>query len=53
MLENKYTKTYYSIINRAKSREKLDVPFERHHILPKSLGGNNDKSNLVALTISV
>lgn len=51
MLENKYTKTYYSIVTRAQSRGKLNVPFEKHHILPKSLGGNNDKSNLVALTL--
>jgi len=51
MLENKYTKTYYSIVDRARSRTKLDVSGEKHHIIPKSLGGNNDKSNLVALTL--
>jgi NUMOD3 motif len=44
-----YSKIYYSIINRAKSR--LDLPIvEVHHILPKSLGGSNKKENLVRLT---
>lgn len=28
----------------------MGQPFERHHILPKSLGGTNEKSNLVLLT---
>ena len=51
MLENKYNKTYYSIISRAQSRTKLDVPIEKHHIVPKSIGGSNDKSNLVSLTL--
>jgi hypothetical protein len=46
---NKYTKWYYSIIEIAKSRD-LTSNFEKHHILPKSLGGNNEKENLVKLT---
>ena len=40
---------YYTIINRAKSRV-LDDYTEKHHIIPKSLGGNNSKDNLVCLT---
>lgn len=50
-IENKYTKIYYSIINSAKSklRVKGDEYYENHHIKPKSLGGNNDKDNLVLL----
>ena len=50
-LQNKYSKYYYSIINRAKSRT-LDpeVYAEKHHIIPKSLGGPNNKDNLVKLT---
>jgi hypothetical protein len=44
-----YTKTYYNIIDRAKSRTGLPV-FETHHIIPKSLGGSNKKDNLVKLT---
>jgi hypothetical protein len=51
-IENKYTKIYYSIIYnaKAKSRIKGDMYYENHHIKPKSLGGNNDKDNLVLLT---
>ena len=48
-IQNKYSKTYYNIIDRAKSRT-ISGYTEKHHILPKSLGGNNSKSNLVSLT---
>ncbi len=34
-------------LNRVKSK---DTYYEQHHILPKSLGGSNDKSNIVLLT---
>jgi len=47
--ENKYSRIYYSIIERAKSREKIGYT-ETHHILPKSLGGTDEPSNLVELT---
>ena len=39
---NKYTNIYYLIIERYSS-----VNGEEHHIIPKSLGGSNEKSNLV------
>ena len=48
-LPNKYTLTYCKIIERAKTRC-LDGYVEKHHIIPKSLGGSNTKSNIVALT---
>ena len=48
-LQNKYTRWYYNIIQRAQTRE-ISGYTERHHIIPKSLGGNNNKSNLVSLT---
>lgn len=50
-LDNKYTRVYYALVNRAQSRT-LDKStyVECHHIVPKSLGGNNKKSNLVRLT---
>lgn len=48
-LTNKYTKVYNAIIERAKNRE-LDSYFEKHHIVPQSLGGNNDEENIVKLT---
>lgn len=50
-IDNKYTRWYYSIIANAQSRTfPLDVYTEKHHIIPRSLGGNNSKSNLVVLT---
>jgi hypothetical protein len=49
-LSNKYTQWYYSIIDRAKVRI-LEGYTERHHIIPKSLGGNNSQDNLVNLTV--
>jgi hypothetical protein len=48
-LSNKYTKWYYSIIQNAKLRT-TDEYTEKHHIIPKSLNGDNSKSNLVKLT---
>jgi hypothetical protein len=50
-LQNKYTNWYYSIINNAQLRIlSNDVYTEKHHIIPKSLGGSNLKNNLVRLT---
>ena len=50
-LQNKYTKCYYNIIDRAKSRDLPKETYtEKHHIIPKSLGGLNSKDNLVKLT---
>ena len=47
-LENKYTKWYYSIIYHTSPDSS---PYtETHHIIPKSLGGSDDKHNLVALS---
>lgn len=47
--ENKYTKYYMLITARAKNRILAEYT-ERHHIIPQSLGGPNDKDNLVDLT---
>lgn len=47
--ENKYTRWYYSIIEKAKNRDLKEEYFENHHTIPKCLGGVNDKSNLVKL----
>lgn len=43
-----YQKIYDSIINRAKNR-KLDEYCENHHIIPKSIGGSDNKENIVRL----
>jgi 5-methylcytosine-specific restriction endonuclease McrA len=48
---NKYTNWYFNIIERAKSRMLLsNIYTEKHHIVPKSLGGSNAKDNIVVLT---
>jgi hypothetical protein len=44
-----YKKIYYSIIEKSKNRT-LNEYAEKHHIVPKSLGGNNKKENIVFLT---
>lgn len=46
---NKYKAWYNRIIQRAKYR-KLVGYTEKHHIIPKSLGGSNKKNNIVELT---
>ena len=56
MLENNswYEKIHDAIINRAKLRglnkSELEGYYEKHHVIPKCLGGNNKKDNLVLLT---
>jgi len=46
-----YQKLHDSIISTAKKRGLIKGQYkESHHILPKSMGGNNGKSNLVDLT---
>jgi|FreactcultureFD7_1027221.scaffolds.fasta_scaffold01118_18 hypothetical protein len=48
-LTNKYSTWYYNIIDRANSRT-LTGYTEKHHIIPKSLGGSNAEENLATLT---
>lgn len=50
-IQNKYYSWYYDIVTKAQAR----VPdstcyYERHHIIPRSLGGSDAKTNLVKLT---
>lgn len=47
--ENKYSKIYGNIIDRARHR-KLEGYAESHHVIPESLGGINIESNRVDLT---
>lgn len=56
-LNNKYSRSYFNIINRAKSRattkkeaKKICGYVEKHHIIPKVLGGLNSDDNIVFLT---
>ena len=46
---SKYEKWYCGIIETARNR-KINEYTETHHILPRSLGGNNEPDNLVELT---
>lgn len=48
-----YLSIYNSIISRAvleKRRRKSEIYYEAHHIIPKCIGGTNNKDNLVLLT---
>lgn len=50
---NKYSRWYFDIVQIATNEQRKkskDVYYERHHIVPKSLGGDNSKENLVLLT---
>jgi hypothetical protein len=50
---SKYERWYYNIIKNAKCQIRFKGDgnyYERHHIIPKSLGGKNVKTNLVFLT---
>jgi hypothetical protein len=47
--DNKYTALYTLLTTRAKGRILTEYT-ERHHIIPQSLGGSNEKDNLVDLT---
>jgi hypothetical protein len=44
-----YSKHYDQLISRAKDRV-LNEYYERHHIIPRCLGGSDEKSNFVKLT---
>lgn len=48
-IRNKYYFIYYKIIEQSKSRN-ISGYVEKHHIIPKSLGGTNNKSNIAHLT---
>jgi hypothetical protein len=48
-IHNKYSDCYWRLINAAKVQVVVGYS-ERHHIIPKSLGGTNAKDNLVRLT---
>jgi hypothetical protein len=45
-----YNLIYQKIVKRAHNRNDLEK-FERHHIIPKSLGGDNSTANIVKLSI--
>ena len=46
---NIYLDRYYKLINHYKQLT-LEGYVEKHHIIPRTLGGKNDKANIVVLT---
>lgn len=48
--DNKHTLRYYRIIERAQKRIKPEGYVEKHHTLPKGIGGKDIKDNQVILT---
>jgi 5-methylcytosine-specific restriction endonuclease McrA len=50
LLDNKYSKWYFQIIENARRRSEVLEYSERHHIIPKCINGSNKKENLVSLT---
>lgn len=49
---NEYEEEYFALINKAKADNRRWEPFkfEEHHILPKCMGGSDEKDNLILLT---
>lgn len=45
-----YLAIYKNIISRAKQRVQPKGYFEKHHIIPRCMGGSNKKDNIAALT---
>lgn len=52
-IDNKYTKIYYRIVNRAIERNHIKKPhdgYQQHHIVPRCIGGTDESTNLAVLT---
>lgn len=49
-IDNKYTRIYYAIIEQAQARPLPETYTEKHHVIPRSAGGSNAKSNIAVLT---
>ncbi len=47
-IENKYTKWYFNIVKHYKNII-IDDMLEKHHIIPKSIGGTDNENNIVSL----
>lgn len=47
--DSKYSRWYEALITKAQNRT-IEGYVERHHIIPRSFGGNDSKANLVKLT---
>lgn len=48
---NKYTRCYFLIVSAARQRKPIpSLYLEKHHIVPKCMGGTNNPDNIVPLT---
>lgn len=45
-----YQKIYGALVERARNRTLAGIYTERHHVIPRCMGGSDDRSNLVDLT---
>ena len=45
-----YQRVYNAIVDNAKLRQTLDGYYELHHIIPRSLGGDDSQENTVKVT---
>ena len=50
VIETKYSRWYEQLIEKAKTRGKIDGYKEKHHVIPRCMGGKDNKLNLVDLT---
>jgi hypothetical protein len=50
MRQVEYKRTYDKLMERASGRKYISGEHERHHIVPRSLGGSNAKTNIAVLT---
>ncbi len=50
-IKNKYYKWYFALMKKSQERGLVDVLSEKHHIIPKCMGGSNKKNNKVDLTL--
>ena len=48
-IENKYTKCYFNIIESARATPPSGY-VEKHHIIPRCIGGTNEQTNLIKLS---
>ena len=50
-LQNEFTEQYIELIESAKNNPPQDEYTEKHHIIPKSLGGTDSPDNIVVLSL--
>ena len=50
-LQNEFTKQYIELIESARNNPPQDEYTEKHHIIPRSLGGPDNPDNIVVLSL--